>query len=164
MLFRSREGAEGEYKRRLSDFDRRLRDADNASVADRARLEEITRHQAESKARDEEQVRRLQEEIEKIKKDSERMASNYTTEKERMEAQINEMNLGVKERERAKAEYDQPGLNRRLRDTDNASAADRARLEQEMKRLQNRDTPSSQMPPHPTPYVQAVLYLDTHDS
>ena len=163
---RGREGAEGEYKRRLSDFDRRLRDADNASVADRARLEEITRHQAKLKVRDEEKVRRLQEQIERIKTDSERMASNYIAEKERMEAKMNKMNLGTKERERAKAEYDQQltELNRRLRDTANASAADRARLEQEIKGLRNRDTPSSQMPPHPTPYVQAVLYLDTHDS
>ena len=165
-LREERERAEGECKRQLADLDRRLRDAGNASVADRARLEEITRHQAKLKVRDEEKVRRLQEQIERIKTDSERMASNYIAEKERMEAKMNKMNLGTKERERAKAEYDQQltKLNRRLRDTANASAADRARLEQEIKGLRNRDTPSSQMPPHPTPYVQAVLYLDTHDS
>ena len=97
----------------------------------------------------EEERGKLQEKIEKIRKDSEGMAANYAAEKKRMEARMKEMEL---ERERAKVEYERElaDLTRRLQDHTNESAADQARLKQEIKGLQG---PSPQMPPLPTPYV-----------
>ena len=154
---KERERAEAEHKRQLADLDRRLRDADNASAADRMRLEEIKRHQAELKAKDDEKVRRLEERIEKIKKDSEGVASNYAAEKAKMEAMRNKMDQEAKERERAEAEYHRQlaELNRRLRDTANTSAADQAKLKEEIKRLQDRVVS--------TPYVQVLRFV-TYDS
>ena len=154
---KERERAEAEHKRQLADLDRRLRDADNASAADRMRLEEIKRHQAELKAKDDEKVRRLEERIEKIKKDSEGVASNYAAEKAKMEAMRNKMDREAKERERAEAEYHRQlaELNRRLRDTANTSAADQAKLKEEIKRLQDRVVS--------TPYVQVLRFV-TYDS
>ena len=154
---KERERAEAEYKHQLADLDRRLQDADGASAADRARVEEIRRYQLELKVRDEEKVRRLEEQIEELKEDSEGMASNYAAEKAMMEVMMNKMDPEARERERGEAEYYRQltELNRRLRDAANTSAADQAMLKGEIKRLQDRVISTS--------YVQVVLCLVTHN-
>ena len=154
---KEREGVEAEYKQQLADLDRRLRDADDASVADRAKLEEMRRHHAALKAEDEE-VGRLGEEIGNIKGGLGEMASKYATDKAMMEAKMNEMDQEAKERERTEADHHRQltELNYRLRDTANTSAADQAKLKEEVKRLQDRVVP--------TPYVRILLHLAIHNS
>ena len=151
-----REWLEAEYKHQLADLDRRLQDTDNTSAADRAGVEEMRRYQLGLKARDEEKARRLEEQIEELKKDSEGIASNYAAEKARMEAMMNKMDQEAREIEPAEPEYHQQltELNHRLRDTANTSAADQAKLE-EIKRLQDRIISTS--------YVQILLCLIIHD-
>ena len=155
---KERERVEGEYKQQLADLDRRLRDADDASAADRAKLEEMRRHHAELKAKDEEKVRRLEEQIENIKKGLGEMASRYATDKAMMEAKMSAMDQEARERERADAEYHRrlTELNHRLQDTANASTADQAELKEEIRRLQDRVVP--------TLCVQVFLRLAIHNS
>ena len=151
-----REWLEAEYKHQLADLDRRLQDTDNTSAADRAGVEEMRRYQLGLKARGEEKARRLEEQIEELKKDSEGIASNYAAEKARMEAMMNKMDQEAREIEPAEPEYHQQltELNHSLRDTANTSAADQAKLE-EIKRLQDRVISTS--------YVQILLCLIIHD-
>ena len=68
-----------------------------------------------------EQARRLQEQMDKIKRDS-----------KGMEARVMELEQEAKERQRAEAQL--ANLSRRLQDATNGSAGDRARLEQELKK------------------------------
>ena len=77
----------------------------------------------------EEGMRRLQEWMGKIKKDLEGVAANCAAGKERMEARVIEMEREARQR----AEAELANLNRRLQEVLDASAADRARLEQEEK-------------------------------
>ena len=89
----------------------------------------------------EEERRNLQEQVKRIEKESKEMALNYAVEKERMEAKMREMERESKEeRERAEAKYKHQlvDLDHRLRDTNSVSAADRARLEKEVRRLQEQ--------------------------
>ena len=154
---KERERVEAEYKQRLADLDRRLQDADNASAADRARLEEMRRYQAELKTESEEQTRRLEEKVEKYKKDSEGMASNYAAEKAKMEALMDKLDQEAKERERVETEYRRQliELNRRLQDTANGSTADQEKLKEEIQRVEDHVLS--------TPYVQVLFCLVTHD-
>ena len=85
-----RERAEAQYKQQLVDLDRRLQDTNSVSAADRARLEE--------------EVRRLREQIEQIKKDSEGMALNYATERENAGPKMNEVSQEAIQKEQAEAE------------------------------------------------------------
>ena len=104
----------------------------------------------------EEEMKRLQEWMEKIKKDS-----------EGLEAKMKEMEQEAKEgRDWVEAERNRhlADLNHRLQDVINASAADRARLEQEMKELQDRATTAVTIPSNPTPYVQVLFCLATHEA
>ena len=105
----------------------------------------------------EEERERLQELVENAKKASEGMAANYAAEKERVEARAMEVEReAMEERERAKAELAE--LPRRLQDETSASAAYRARLEGEIKELQDRVTTAVTVPP-----CVRVLSLTTHD-
>ena len=118
------------HQQQLADLNRRLRDTDNASAADRARLEEIRRQQAEVKKKGEktrqeleEQAKRLQEQMERIKRESERMALNHAAEKERVAAMVEDMIQGAERgREQVEAEY-QRQLADLLQDAGNASRA-----------------------------------------
>ena len=76
-----------------------------------------------------------------------------------------EMKEEEQERQRAEAKYNRrlADLERRLRDTANASAADRVRLEQEIKKLQDRIATSAATAPHLTPYVQVLFCLVAND-
>jgi len=148
-----------QIQRELVDEHKDIVDTAAGEAVNRELNEQIRRHQAELKVvqeemmqalkeKDEEtrqeleeETRKLQEQMEKIKKDSEGMASNYSAEKERMEAKMKEMEREAKkERQRAEAEYNRQmaDLNHRLREAARASAADRARLQQEIWRMQDR--------------------------
>ena len=123
--------------------------------------EQIRRHQVELedirgemtqalREKDEETVRelqgerrKLQERMEDIARDSERMVENYAAEKERMEARVKEMEQeAIRERDRAVAEYDHKlaSLTGHLESTPNVPEAERVELEQEIKKLQDRIT------------------------
>ena len=114
----------------------------------------VRRHQAELKElrgemmralheKDEELKRELQEakwgpqEMVKIREVLEGIAVSYTTEKTRMEARVTEMGQEAR-RDRQRAEARFADLDRRLKDVTNASAADRARLEQEAREERQR--------------------------
>ena len=142
-----RERAEAKYKHQLVDLDHRLRDTNSVSAADRARLEK--------------EVRRLQEQMEQIKKDSERMTLNYATEREKTRVKVNEVSQKAM-KEQAEAEYNRQltELNRCPQDMVNASTTDRVRLEA-IERLQNHDVSSQRIPFRRTPYVQVCFV--THD-
>ena len=120
-------------------------------VVNRELDEQMRRHQAEFKRvqecmmqalkekdeeirkRLEEEAKRLQEWMEKIKREG-GVVTNHPAEREGMEARTMEVEQEArKERERIEAEYNQQlaVLNRRLQDVIDASATDRARLEQE---------------------------------
>ena len=107
----------------------------------------------------EQKIRKLQEHIERIEIDSKGMASSYAAERERMEARMMKMEEAKEERERAEAEYKRQlaDLTRRLQDEANASMAHRTRLEQEVKKLQDRVATVITMLPHPIPYVQPLF-------
>ena len=86
----------------------------------------------------EEETRKLQEQMDMIKQDSAGMAYNYAAEKERMKAKMREMEQEAKrDRQRTEAEHSRQmaGLNWRLQE---ASRAERQRLEWEIRRLQDR--------------------------
>ena len=104
------------------------------------------------------QTKKIEKELkEKIRKDLDEMAKGYAAEKARMEAKMDKMDQEATEREQAEAEHNRQltELNRRLRDTANTSAADQAKLKEEMKRLEDRAVS--------TLYVQVPLYLATHN-
>ena len=85
------------------------------------------------------EIRKLQERMGEIEKDSKGMPSSFSLEIERTETRL--MKDARKERERVKAEHDRQlvDLNRRLQDMANASAADRLRLEQEVRERQRTE-------------------------
>ena len=131
---KERERAEAE----LADLNRRLQDATDASVADRATLEQIRQRQVELENGEtrqglEEERKRLHEQITKIERDSDRLATNYAEEKARTEIRMREVEQEVKKREQVEAEHNQQlaDLNRRLQDMIGASAVDRAKQEKE---------------------------------
>ena len=147
-----------QIQRELVDEHKNIVDTAAGEAVNRELNELIRRHQAELRAVQEymmqalkeggetrkelqEETRKLQEQIEKIRKDSEGMASNYSAEKVRMEAKMREMEREVRmERQRTEAEYNRQmaDLNRHFQEAATASAADRARLQQEIWRLQNQ--------------------------
>ena len=148
-----------QIQRELVDEHKDILDTAAGEAVNRELNEQIRRHQAELKAvqeglmqalkeKDEEtrkeleeETKKLQGQMERIKKDSDGMASNYTAEKERMEAKMREMGQEARrERQRVEAEYNRQmtDLNRRLQETSNASTAEREKLQEEMKRLQDQ--------------------------
>ena len=148
-----------QIQRELVDEHKDIVDTAAGEAVNRELNQQIRRHQAELKLvqeemmqalkeKDEEtrqeleeETRKLQEQMEKIRKDSEGMASNYSAERERMQARMKEMEEEAKkERQRAEAEYNRQmtDLNRRLQEAASSSAADRAKLQQEIWNLQNR--------------------------
>ena len=84
----------------------------------------------------EQEIKKLEERIEKNENDMKATASSYALEKERMEAVAVETEREAREgRETVEAKYNQQmaDLNRRLQDTVGASTADQTRLEQEVR-------------------------------
>ena len=120
---------------------------------------QIRRHQAELKAVQEdmvkalkekddetrkeleEETRKLQEQMNKIKMDSEGMASNYLQEKKKTEDAMKEMQEQARlERERVEAEYKKQmdDLNARLQESANATAAEREEMQRRIGQLQHQ--------------------------
>ena len=120
---------------------------------------QIRRHQAELKALQEdtvkalkekddetrkeleEETRKLQEQMNKIKMDSEGMASNYLQEKKKTEDAMKEMQEQARlERERVEAEYKKQmdDLNARLQESANATAAEREEMQRRIGQLQHQ--------------------------
>ena len=89
----------------------------------------------------EEEARRLQDQMNKIKMDSEGMTSNYNEEKKRMEEVVRRMEEQARqERERADAAYKQQmdGIYKRLEENANATAAEREAMQQRINQLQHQ--------------------------
>lgn len=121
--------------------------------------EAIRRHQAELKSvqeemmqalkdKDEEtrqeleaETRKLQEQMNKVRLDSEGMASNYQEEKRRLEEAMKQMqDQARREREQAEAQYrkQMEDLNRRVQETANSSAAEREAMQERINQLQHQ--------------------------
>ena len=124
VAFRAREG-----RQQTDGLDHRPQDTPNASAAGRAKWEQIGRHQAELREKDEvmrqnfeEPMGGLERQREKVKKDS-----------DGPEARMEEMAQGAKEEGRAEVEHKRQSadLTRSLQDETDTSVAHRVRLEQE---------------------------------
>ena len=148
-----------QIQRELVDEHKDIVDTAAGEAVNKELNEQIRRHQAQLKTvqeemmqaleeKDEEtrqeleqETRKLQEQMEKIKAESEGMASNYSKEKERMEAKMKEMEQEAKrERRRAEAEHKREiaDINHRLQMGAIASRAERVRLEGQIHGLQSR--------------------------
>jgi len=89
----------------------------------------------------EEETRKLQEYMDKVKMESEGMASSYQEEKGRMEERMRRMQEEARqERERADAAHKQQmdDLNKQLQDSAKASAAEREAVQQRLNQLQHQ--------------------------
>ena len=88
----------------------------------------------------EEEIRRLREQVEKLKKDSKGMPSNYSKARRKMKGKLNKVELEAKkEKERVEAELKRlADLNRRRQEEANKSEEERARMEQEAQELRSR--------------------------
>ena len=151
-------------QRELVDEHKNIADTAAGEAVNRELNEQMERHQTELKSIQEEMVHalnekdeearqeleeeknKLQEQLERIKRDSEGMASNYTAERERMQAKMREMEQEAeKEREWVEAEYNRQlvDLNRPPQDATITPTADPARSEQAIEmpqcRLDNYD-------------------------
>ena len=193
-----------QIQRELVDERRGIVDTSAGQAVNRELNEQAKRHRAELekvekglmralKERDnetkqelEEQAKTLREQMMKIEKESKGMAANYAAVKERMEAKMGEIEAEAeKEREWIEVEYKQKlaDLDRRLRDADDASAADRAKLEKDevaireleekvrrmqemMMNFKKQEAEKNDTTPPPTgetSYVQALFRLATHN-
>ena len=139
--------------------------------------EQIRRHRGESKRVEEDAIRaskekdeetrkgleegmrRLQEWMGKIKKDLEGVATNCAAGKERMEARVIEMEQEARQR----AEAELANLNRRLQEVLDASAADRARLEQEEKNKERAEVKRNKQLADVDRRLQNAIDVSTND-
>ena len=108
------------------------RHRDELKKAEEGMMEALKERDEQMKKELGKELRKLWEWIGKLKQDAEEMAANHAGEKERMEARVAEMEKDAR-MERQWTEGQLADLNRCLRDATNVSAADRARLEQEVK-------------------------------
>ena len=148
-----------QIQRELVDEHKDIIDTAAGEVINKELNEQIRRHQAELKTvqeemmkalkeKDEEtrqeleeETRKLQEQMDRMRMDSEGMASNYQEEKRRMDEAMREMQEEARqEREQAEAAYRQQmdELNKRLEASTNASAAEREAMQQRLGQLQHQ--------------------------
>jgi len=148
-----------QIQRELVDEKKNIIDTAAGEAVNKELNEQMRRHQAELKAvqedmmkalkeKDEEtrqeleeETRKLQEQMNKVKVDSEGMASNYDAEKKRMEEEMRRMQEEARqERARAEEAYRQQmdALNKRLEESANASASDREAMQQRINQLQHQ--------------------------
>ena len=148
-----------QIQRELVDERKGIIDTAAGGAINRELNEQIRRHQVELKAvreemmealamKDEEtrqelaeETRKLQEEVEKMRMDSEGMVSNYNEEKKRADEVIRQMQEEARqERERAEVVYKQQmdALNRRLQESANASTAVTEAMEKQLNELQHQ--------------------------
>ena len=148
-----------QIQRELVDEGKNIIDTAAGEAVNKELNEQIRRHQVEMKAvqeemmkalkeKDEEtrqemeeETRKLQEQMDKMRADSEGMASNYSEEKRRMEETMRQMQEQARqEKAQAEALYKQQmdDLNRRLQESANASASDREAMQQRINQLQHQ--------------------------
>ena len=148
-----------QIQRELVDEHKDIIDTAAGEAVNKELNEQIRRHQAELKSiqedmmkalkeKDEEtrqeleeETRKLQEQMNKVRLDSEGMASNYQEEKRRMEESMRQMQEQARiEREQAEAAYrkQMDDLNTRLQETANATAAERQAMQQRLDQLQHQ--------------------------
>jgi len=148
-----------QIQRELVDEGKNIIDTAAGEAVNKELNEQIRRHQVELKAvqeemmkalkeKDEEtrqemeeETRKLQEQMNKMRADSEGMASNYGEEKRRMEETMRQMQEQARqEREQAEAAYrkQMDDLNIRLQESANASASDREAMQQRINQLQHQ--------------------------
>ena len=92
---------------------------------------------------------KLQALVDKVKKDSDGLASNFAAERKKWEGKVKEMERVAKEeRERLAVEHKQQlaNLNRKLEDAKHASTAEQEKLKEELKKLQRRVGTSARIP------------------
>ncbi|KAF9650766.1 hypothetical protein BDM02DRAFT_3111513 [Thelephora ganbajun] len=148
-----------QIQRELVDEGKDIIDTAAGEAVNKELNEQIRRHQVELKAvqeemlkalkeKDEEtrqeleeETRKLQEQMNRIKTDSEGMASNYQEEKRRMEEAMKQMQEQARqERERAEAAYKKQmdDLNKQLQESASASAAERNAMLERINGLQHQ--------------------------
>ena len=148
-----------QIQRELVDEGKNIVDTAAGDVINKELNEQIRRHQAELKAvqeemmkalkeKDEEtrqeleeETRKLHDQMNRMRMDSEGMASSYSEEKRRMEEAMRQMQEEARqERERAESMHrkQMEDLNRRLEETANASAAEREAMQQRVNQLQHQ--------------------------
>ena len=148
-----------QIQRELVDQKRDIVHTSAGEVINKELNEQIRRHQEELKAvqedmmkalkeKDEEtrqeleaETRKLQEQMDRMKMDSESMASNYLAEKRKMEEAMERVEEQARrDREKAEAAYKQQmdDLNRRLQETANSSVAEREAMQQRISQLQHQ--------------------------
>jgi len=148
-----------QIQRELVDEGKNIIDTAAGEAVNKELNEQIRRHQVELKAvqeemmkalkeKDEEtrqemeeETRKLQEQMNKMRADSEGMASNYGEEKKRMEETMRQMQEQARlEREQTEAAYrkQMDDLNSRLQESANASASDREAMQQRINQLQHQ--------------------------
>jgi hypothetical protein len=104
-------------------------------------LEALAKKDEESRWELAEETRKLQEQVDKMRTDSEGMVSNYNEEKKRADESIRQMQEEARqERERAEAAYKQQmvDLNRQLQESANASATVREAMGKRLNELQHQ--------------------------
>jgi len=104
-------------------------------------MKALKEHDEETRQEMEEETRKLQDEMNKMRADSEGMASNYSEEKKRMEEEVKRMQEEARqERERAEAAYKQQmdDLSRQIEEKTNASASEREAMAQRINQLQHQ--------------------------
>ena len=114
------------------EFDEQIRQHWTGLKGSREETQALSEKDEETKKEPHEERRKFREWAGKFRKGSEGVTANYTAEKERMEARLFEVEWEVR-RERQRVDARLTTLDRRLQDTTNLSAADRARSEQEAK-------------------------------
>ncbi|KAF9781318.1 P-loop containing nucleoside triphosphate hydrolase protein [Thelephora terrestris] len=148
-----------QIQRELVDEHKNIVNTSAGEVINKELNDHIRRHQAELKAvqedmmkalkeKDEEtrqeleaETRKLQEQMNKMRSDSDSMASNYLEEKKKLEEVMKEVQEQArKDREKSEAAYRQQmdDLNRRLQETANSSAAEREAMQQRIGQLQHQ--------------------------
>lgn len=146
-----------QIQRELVDEHKDIIDTAAGEAVNKALNEQIRHHQAQLKELREEMLRALekkdeetrqeleeatlqiQEEMNKMRRDSEGMAARYDEEKRRMEEAMRQMQEQARqERERTEAECrrQMDDLNRRLQETTDATAAERATMQQKINELE----------------------------
>jgi len=147
-----------QIQRELVDEKRNIINTAAGEAVNKELKEQIRKHQEErqvaqdqmvqaSREKDErarqemvEEIRRLREQVEKLKKDSKGMPSNYSKAKRKMKGKLNKVEQEAKkEKGRIEAELKRlADLNRRRQEESNKSEEERARMEQEAQELRSR--------------------------
>ena len=118
----------------------RRHEADLKAVQE-SMMEALKEKDEETRQEMEEETRKIQEQMEKIRMDSEGMASKYDEEKKRMQEEMDRVREEARqERQRVEAEHKQQldNINRLLAERSNASASEKEAMERRLNELQHQ--------------------------